>query len=83
MCDVTDQRQKIIVRLLEWEDGQYGRLYAKTPFCQYSVRDFGGGNFWADRNGTLLYPSHSTLDAAKAAAQADYENRALSSVYLR
>ena len=69
------------VKKLEWEDGQYGRVFAKTPFCQYSVRDFGGGNFWADRDGKLIRPSYSNMEGAKAAAQMDFETRTRNSIF--
>lgn len=71
---------KIGVKKLVWEKGSYGRLFAKTPFCQYSVRDFGEGRIWADRDGTLLRPHHTDFESAKAAAQEDYEARVLSSI---
>jgi len=71
---------RVTVKPLVWDKGQHDREFAKTPFCQYSVRDFGNKSFWVDIDGSLLRPHHTTIELAKAAAQADYEARILAAI---
>ena len=68
------------VKPLDWDEGRYGRVFAKTAGGQYSARDFeDGSGVRLDLNGMIL-GAHPTIEAAKAAAQADYEARILSAI---
>lgn len=73
-------RERVTVKPLEWHDDPFtGSLDAKTPFGSYYEISH-------CRDGYVLYHCYdrigvfSTLDDAKAAAQADYEARILSAI---
>lgn len=75
------------VKKLEWEPEKYrGRVFgyrAKTDLTRYFVEDMGEGcgqfRFWLQGSDYVI-GKFATDDAAKAAAQADYERRILSAI---
>lgn len=68
----------IRIKPLEWEDGE-----ARTAFgSAYTVHRRADGMYEAVGCGSFMEGPHETRDAAKAAAQADYEQRILSALVL-
>jgi hypothetical protein len=64
-----------MVKPLVWDEGRYGRIFAKTAVGQYSVRDYADNGLWLlDIDGTLI-GQPTTLAAAQAAAEADHVAR--------
>ena len=66
---------RVRVKLLEWRDS-YGVLRAETPFGDYKIT----GNVLHRLGNPAPQSVHENEEAAKAAAQADYEARILSAL---
>lgn len=76
-ASLSDQERAVEVKALEWRVlcSRSGNSEAKTPFGEYVIQ--------SERDGWMLYllneqdahMAYSTIDFAKAAAQADYEQR--------
>ena len=64
---------RVVVKPLEWDHFDNGNAYARTYFLTYCANTDGT---WMFRNGVRTKVGDD-LDAAKAAAQADYERRIL------
>ena len=70
------------VKALEWQDTEipaYGVLHAKTTFGTYFIERDGTGRFLVQHDHAGV-GSYSTLEAARAAAQADYAARILAAL---
>lgn len=75
--------QGVKVKALEWEDGEYNSKF-NSEFIGYEIQacDDDTGKHYAMRVNHYgsTYARRDTLEAAKAAAQADYEARILSAI---
>ena len=77
------------VKLLEWEMhnffndmGDFAQMAAETPFGFYRLTDgkLWGGNEWIFSLNDIRVEGFQSEDAAKTAAQADYERRIISTL---
>lgn len=69
-------KMRPVVKPLEWRDGG-----AKTGFgSAYTTHQQADGLFVAIGCGSFVGGTHPTRDAAKAAAQSDYERRILATI---
>jgi hypothetical protein len=65
------------VRALEWKE-QGGAWNAETPFGLYDIAKY--GKYWAVYLHNSLVAEPDSADAAKSAAEQDYQNRILSAI---
>lgn len=74
-----DAETEVKVRELEWSGqswGYIGPLYeSETMLGTYTVEEYGAGNWCTYFNRAKFGDTHATEEAAKAAAQADFERR--------
>ena len=71
----------IRVKPLVWKAGRMAGYWSALSVAGlYVVRDFGDEEILAERDGETVGKWCVTLEAAKAAAQADYESRILAAL---
>ena len=73
-------REPAKIKALVWLGGATTPItfFAESALGQYRIEHYSGGWFWSFKHGGT--ERHETLNAAKAAAQADYEQRVFSAL---
>lgn len=67
---------EVRVKKLEWGEGNFDCVIANTPFGLYRV--FSDGGWCGLHSNGFIAKSNNPEEAAKVAAQADFERRVLS-----
>lgn len=78
----SDVSELVSVKPLEWEDEYRGEIEAKGPLAKYNIERAPDGGWWVGIGGYSI-AEVADLDAAKAAAQADFERRILACLTAR
>lgn len=81
---MTDVSKLVRVKPLEWMTPNFpGCPYARTIAGAYWVRAFEPDEVWLELDGIEIGGRFHSIDAAKAAAQADFERRILDCITAR